>query len=97
MYEETERLRQSTNEQYVDAWTGLYKKPVSDKNEWNWRWSQAGMEYTENATNWCNGEPNDKGDDEYCVVMTQTKCLMDVSCMSQLHPLICYNGKNKLQ
>ncbi|XP_030247663.1 macrophage mannose receptor 1-like [Sparus aurata] len=58
VYEETDmqRLRRSAKKQ--GAWTGLYNKPVSDKNEWNWRWSQAGVEYTEDATNWCHGEPN---------------------------------------
>ncbi|XP_036927252.1 C-type mannose receptor 2-like [Acanthopagrus latus] len=96
VYEETDinRLRQSAKNHDRDAWTGLYiKQSESDKTEWNWRWSQAGVEYTEDTANWLSGKPNNVRH-EYCVMMwASSKYWVDVSCTSK-HRFICYDAEN---
>lgn len=88
---------QTANKQDKEAWIGLYNETVTDKADWEWRWSQAEVKYTENQTNWKNGEPNNASGSEYCVVMsTDMNKWVDISCTSPHHRFICYDGKNMI-
>uniref|UniRef100_A0A671XGP0 C-type lectin domain-containing protein n=1 Tax=Sparus aurata TaxID=8175 RepID=A0A671XGP0_SPAAU len=95
VYEETDINRlQTASKQDKEAWIGLYSESVTNTTEWEWHWSQAREKYTENQTNWEDGEPDNAAGSEYCVIMkASANKWWDTSC-TPTRPFICYNGKN---
>ncbi|XP_036968045.1 C-type mannose receptor 2-like [Acanthopagrus latus] len=83
---------QTAKKQGKEAWIGLYKETVTNKTEWEWRWSQAEVKYTENQTKWENGEPNNAAGSEYCVSLkAPARHWWDYSCTVP-RPFICYDA-----
>uniref|UniRef100_A0A8B9H5F9 C-type lectin domain-containing protein n=1 Tax=Astyanax mexicanus TaxID=7994 RepID=A0A8B9H5F9_ASTMX len=74
------------------VWIGLAKGDTG-----KWRWSLPdGNVYTVEDTdqNWRNGEPNNNGGNEFCVVMfKQDGKWFDDNCRSD-HAFVCFDGKN---
>ncbi|KAK1154851.1 macrophage mannose receptor 1-like [Acipenser oxyrinchus oxyrinchus] len=62
-------------------WIGLFNEP--------WKWSHQGDNYTFHT--WSNGEPNNWGGDENCVMMSKTGGWNDYDCNNQL-PFFCCEG-----
>ncbi|XP_030286401.1 macrophage mannose receptor 1-like [Sparus aurata] len=95
VYEETDINRlQTASKQDKEAWIGLYSESVTNTTEWEWHWSQAREKYTENQTNWEDGEPDNAAGSEYCVIMkASANKWWDTSC-TPTRPFICYNATN---
>ncbi|KAK6477817.1 macrophage mannose receptor 1-like, partial [Huso huso] len=67
-------------------WIGLFNEP--------WKWSHQGDNYT--FHNWSNGQPDNRGGGENCVMMRQTGGWHDASCNSQ-KSFFCCNGEDLVQ
>uniref|UniRef100_A0A8D0CS07 C-type lectin domain-containing protein n=1 Tax=Sander lucioperca TaxID=283035 RepID=A0A8D0CS07_SANLU len=77
-----QRLRGSTTEQYQDGvWIGLQR---------DWCWSLPGVEF--NESKWHQGQPNNEGNHEICVMM-KDDTWDDDSCTKK-YKFICYDGEN---
>ncbi|XP_036419933.1 C-type mannose receptor 2-like isoform X2 [Colossoma macropomum] len=89
--EEMKNLNASLKDKTRHVWIGLEKG-----NTGKWLWSLAdGNFHSEGDAhrNWSQGEPNNKGGKEFCVVMKKSDgTWADDSC-EELHPFMCYDEK----
>ncbi|XP_036419932.1 macrophage mannose receptor 1-like isoform X1 [Colossoma macropomum] len=89
--EEMKNLNASLKDKTRHVWIGLEKG-----NTGKWLWSLAdGNFHSEGDAhrNWSQGEPNNKGGKEFCVVMKKSDgTWADDSC-EELHPFMCYDDK----
>lgn len=69
------------------AWVGLY----NDVNSWRWSLKDLPLQNV-TYTYWYDGEPNNGGGKQSCVVATIYGYWSDIDCTS-LRPYICYNGE----
>ncbi|MGH0156272.1 UNVERIFIED_CONTAM: hypothetical protein FKN15_031128 [Acipenser sinensis] len=65
-------------------WIGLFNEP--------WKWSRQGDSYT--FHNWSNGEPNNRGGDQNCVLMSKSGEWFDYDCNDQNSFFCCEGGSS---
>ncbi|XP_039667434.1 macrophage mannose receptor 1-like [Perca fluviatilis] len=85
------RLLNSTTEQYPDgAWIGLQDNTPNIV----WHWSLPGVKFNETESKWSQGEPNNLGKQENCVMKMKNDKWNDISC-SNSYNFICYDEDKK--
>uniref|UniRef100_A0A3B3V9H0 C-type lectin domain-containing protein n=1 Tax=Poecilia latipinna TaxID=48699 RepID=A0A3B3V9H0_9TELE len=72
----------------TEAWIGLYDQTNAQRT---WHWSQPGVEFNVNKTEWNHDEPNDIYI-ENCGFISESLKWGDISCNRQKY-FLCYNGK----
>ncbi|XP_016520442.1 C-type mannose receptor 2-like [Poecilia formosa] len=72
----------------TEAWIGLYDQTNAQRT---WHWSQPGVEFNVNKTEWNHDEPNDK-DTENCGFISESLKWGDISCNRQKY-FLCYNER----
>ncbi|MGH0170934.1 UNVERIFIED_CONTAM: hypothetical protein FKN15_059312 [Acipenser sinensis] len=65
-------------------WIGLFNEP--------WKWSHQGDSYT--FHNWSYGQPDNRGGDQNCVLMSKSGGWIDYDCNSQLPFFSCEGGSS---
>ncbi|XP_035863290.1 C-type lectin lectoxin-Enh5-like [Sander lucioperca] len=84
-----QRLLESTTEQYQGgAWIGLQNNTTN--TVCRWRWSQPGVEFNVTESKWSQGQPDNLGNQENCVMMNGGTW-HDDSCSTKYN-FICYEG-----
>uniref|UniRef100_A0A665VI84 C-type lectin domain-containing protein n=1 Tax=Echeneis naucrates TaxID=173247 RepID=A0A665VI84_ECHNA len=72
------------------AWIGLnYCLSING----TWSWTQPGVEFNDNETEWSEGEPNDQNQPENCAAIDNKLNVLDLDC-SQTKLFVCYKGEN---
>ncbi|XP_029382660.1 macrophage mannose receptor 1-like [Echeneis naucrates] len=68
------------------AWIGLnYCLSING----TWSWTQPGVEFNDNETEWSEGEPNDQNQPENCAAIDNKLNVLDLDC-SQTKLFVCY-------
>ncbi|XP_027893787.1 macrophage mannose receptor 1-like [Xiphophorus couchianus] len=85
-----ERLNNILPGDWSGAWIGLYYQTDGTRK---WHWSDPGLEFNENETNWNQGEPNDATGWQNCGIIWKSLKWGDLSCNDPRY-FLCYDDRN---
>uniref|UniRef100_A0A3B5LCM9 C-type lectin domain-containing protein n=1 Tax=Xiphophorus couchianus TaxID=32473 RepID=A0A3B5LCM9_9TELE len=84
-----ERLNNILPGDWSGAWIGLYYQTDGTRK---WHWSDPGLEFNENETNWNQGEPNDATGWQNCGYIWKSLKWGDLSCNDPRY-FLCYDER----